>query len=212
MDIVATTTSGTNVGLVEYLLSKYEYGKVQTRLVRNLGRDVGPFLTEIPDIAISGNYEIVGHVHTKKSLAWSAADGSIWKDYLFDTLLGNQTSALADILNLFAATPDLGLVFPEDGNNIGWSSNLDCARMLAERFEGGLNLPSRPVFPVGDMFWARRRALEPLWNLGLDHVDFPPEPVGYDGTLLHAIERLTPAVCEKAGYRWATVYVDGVRR
>ncbi len=212
LDLIATATSPENFSHVEFLLSKFTGGKAVTRLVRNVGRDVGPFLTEVPETAKQGSYDIVGHVHTKKSFAWSAVAGASWKDYLLDTLIGNDASTLKEIVALFARDEKLGLIFPEDGNNIGWSSNLDHARELAARLGPDVKIPERPMFPIGNMFWARPGALKPLWDLNLSNSDFPSEPVPYDGTLLHAIERMTPTVCELAGYKWETVYVDGVLR
>ena len=67
-------------------------------------------------------------------------------------------------------------------------------------------------FPVGSMFWARTAALRPLLELGLGWDDFPEEPVPYDGSLLHAIERLLPFVVEGAGFRNAVTHVPGVTR
>jgi len=69
-------------------------------------------------------------------------------------------------------------------------------------------LPEWPVFPLGTMFWARPAALAPLWDLGLQPADFPPEPAADDGTVLHAIERLLPAVCEATGHGWATLHAE----
>ena len=39
-----------------------------------------------------------------------------------------------------------------------------------------------------------------LFNKEWNYADFPSEPVGPDGTLLHAIERLYPFVAQEAGY------------
>ena len=38
--------------------------------------------------------------------------------------------------------------------------------------------------------WARVSALLPLMNLRLEMGDYPDEPLAYDGSDLHAIERL----------------------
>ena len=65
-------------------------------------------------------------------------------------------------------------------------------------------------FPIGTMFWARSAALKPLFDLKLARDDYPPEPIPYDGTILHAIERLLPFVAQHAGYRVATTHVPGV--
>jgi lipopolysaccharide biosynthesis protein len=73
-------------------------------------------------------------------------------------------------------------------------------------------LPPHFDFPVGTMFWARPAALAPFKRLGLSWKDYPREPVPYDGTILHAIERLVPFVAQGAGYTVATTYIRGVTR
>jgi lipopolysaccharide biosynthesis protein len=62
------------------------------------------------------------------------------------------------------------------------------------------------------MFWARTKALAPLFDLNLGWNDYPEEPVPYDGTILHAFERLLPFIARHAGYRFATTHIPGVTR
>ena len=38
------------------------------------------------------------------------------------------------------------------------------------------------------------------------------EPIGYDGTFLHAIERLLPSVCLDSGKKYALTRVDNKNR
>jgi lipopolysaccharide biosynthesis protein len=42
--------------------------------------------------------------------------------------------------------------------------------------------------------------------------DYPLEPAPYDGSILHAIERMLPFIAESAGFRSAVTYVAGVTR
>jgi lipopolysaccharide biosynthesis protein len=44
------------------------------------------------------------------------------------------------------------------------------------------------------MFWARSEALRPVIDLRLGWDDYPQEPVSADGTILHTLERFTPAI------------------
>ncbi|MBS0193643.1 MAG: hypothetical protein JSR34_05295 [Proteobacteria bacterium] len=62
------------------------------------------------------------------------------------------------------------------------------------------------------MFWARTDALRPLFDLALDWSDYPSEPLPYDGSLLHALERLLPFVAAARGLRCALTNVPGVTR
>jgi lipopolysaccharide biosynthesis protein len=62
------------------------------------------------------------------------------------------------------------------------------------------------------MFWARTEALAPLVGLALNWEDYPAEPLPYDGTLLHAIERLLPLTLSLKELRLATTNVVGCTR
>lgn len=207
-DLIVTTTSDARRLEIEYALRGYKGGAVRFIVVPNRGRDIGPFITEAGQLVRDGQYDIVGHFHGKRSLAVDAALGDRWRSYLLGTLLGGE-AGLPAVLDLFAADPKLGLVFAEDRHCVGWSKNRPFADALALRTTPPLALPDWPVFPIGTMFWARPAAMQPLWalNLGLD--DFPTEPAPYDGTVLHALERLLPTICEASGHDWCTVYRRG---
>ena len=115
------------------------------------------------------------------------------------------------IIAAFQEDPKLGIVFPDDPTCVGWTGNLLEAQTLANRL--GIDpLPKALDFPVGTMFWARKGALTPLYDLQLSWNDYPREPLGYDGTMLHAIERLLPLVARKQGFRYSLTHIPGVRR
>jgi lipopolysaccharide biosynthesis protein len=117
------------------------------------------------------------------------------------------------IIQRLSRDETLGLVFPDDPHILGWGKNLPYAVSLAQRLGVSEPLPRNTFnFPVGSMFWARTAALRPLFELGLSWDDYPEEPVPYDGSLLHAIERILPFVAESAGFRSAVTHVSGVTR
>jgi len=62
------------------------------------------------------------------------------------------------------------------------------------------------------MFWAKVEALLPLFGLGLDWQDYPTESLLYDGSILHALERLLPFVAAKQGFRSVLTNVPGIIR
>jgi lipopolysaccharide biosynthesis protein len=86
----------------------------------------------------------------------------------------------------------------------------DVAERIARRIGMSATLPPFFDFPAGTMLWARTAALKPLFDLKLGWDDYPSEPVPYDGTTLHAIERLLPFLALHAGYRFATTHMPGV--
>jgi lipopolysaccharide biosynthesis protein len=103
------------------------------------------------------------------------------------------------------------MVFPDDPHVVGWTSNRAGAEALCDRLQLG-RIPENPVFPVGSMFWARVSELRPLFGLGLAWEDYPEEPVPYDGTILHVIERILPMVATAGGGQILLTHVPGVTR
>ena len=177
----------------------------------NRGRDLGPLLSELGQ-ELDRRYAFHGHLHTKKSVLIAGDTAAHWREFLLINLLGDAQRPMADrILSQLHQDSSLGLVFPDDPGCLGWTANRSAAEALAQRLE----LPPLPKainFPVGTMFWARQGALRSLYALGLQWDDYPAEPVGYDGTMLHAIERLLPQVCLANGYRYAVTHVPGYSR
>ncbi|QTL03038.1 glycosyltransferase [Aquabacter sp. L1I39] len=183
--------------------------RVGVRVVDNRGRDVGPFLLEFLPQVLEQGYDIVGHIHGKRSLSTDAAMGEAWRTFLFEHLVGGRHAMLDTIEDAFARDPHLGLVMAEDPHLVGWNENKEIAEALARRM-GIADLPDYFDFPLGTMFWTRAKALRPLADLDLAWEDFPQEPLDDDGTLLHALERLLPFVVEKAGFSTKSVRVPGV--
>jgi|GEM_PF-6978569 len=186
-------------------------GTAKVEVVRNAGRDIGPFLTGLdPDLL--RQYDVIGHVHGKKSPHVDAIMGDTWRTFLWEHLLGGRNAAADACLAAFAADTNLGLVFPEDPHLVGWDKNLEIAEDLARKMGRTAPLPMSFEWPVGTMFWGRRDALKPLFDLGLSWEDYPLEPLPEDGTLLHAIERVMPFAVEQAGFGYATTHLPEVQR
>lgn len=184
--------------------------KVVIRIVPNRGRDIGPILTEFA--AELEEYEVIGHFHTKKSLQYAnRIMVKSWNNFLAENVLGGKKAMIDVILQNMENDSELGLVFPDDPDVIGWTKNRDQAVALMKRMGINAKLPERFInFPVGTMFWARTAALQPLFDLKIDWTDYPEEPTPVDGTILHAIERILPLVSEQCGFRNAVTHVMNV--
>ena len=179
-------------------------------LVPNRGRDIGPLI----DLGqhLDSSFNFYGHLHTKKSVLIPNSLASTWRTFLLVNLLGRPDNPMLDrILSTMSTTSDLGLVFPDDPGSNNWSSNLPYAQSLAKKLDISF-LPSSINFPVGSMFWARKGALSRLYDIGLSWSDYPSEPLGYDGSILHAIERLIPIICTESGMDYAMTHVNGITR
>jgi lipopolysaccharide biosynthesis protein len=211
-DLFISVTSEGAREQVKGLLNAYKGKVVDIQLVPNRGRDIGPFLTTFGQ-RIMTNYDYVGHVHTKKTADVKDSNtGKKWYHFLLENLLGGKSSSMADsILARMKVDSSIGMVFPDEPNIIGWSANRPFAEPLAARM-GLVRLPEYIIFPVGTMFWARAAALRTLMELNLDWSDYPEEPLPYDGTMLHAIERLFPLTLAPSKLRCATTNVIGLTR
>jgi hypothetical protein len=204
-DLFVTTTSEAKAAEIETTLKPYN-GKVTIVVTPNLGRDIGPLLMHF---ASFGDYDIVGHMHGKRSPQQSGTQGENWRAFLWDHLIGGGDPMMDVIAEAFAADERLGLVFPEDPNLNHWDMNQSLAKGLADRLTPPRALPAHFEFPKGTMFWFRPAALRPLADLGWRWEDFPGEPVASDGTVLHALERLIAFSAEAAGFGFRTVHVPG---
>lgn len=203
VDIFVTATSDATAAEIRAMLSARNENATIV-VVPNRGRDIGPLLMRFSEFE---GYDVIGHVHGKRSPQQSGAQGSNWRDFLWDHLVGGDAPMLDLIAEAFASDERLGLVFPEDPNLNHWDMNQDLAQALADRMGLRRELPPHFEFPKGTMFWARPAALRPLVDLGWSWADFPVEPAASDGTVLHALERLIPFSAEHAGFGFETAHV-----
>ena len=172
-----------------YLARHLPGARLDLQSFANRGRDIGPWLAGFG--AGMQRHQLICHIHSKASPHNAAK--SDWRDQLLGAILGSP-AGVAAIMQLFAETPHLGLVFPEYhpslARQIGWGGNFPAAHALADRMGITLDPDALVPFPAGSMFWARPAALQPLFALGLGFEDFPKEAGQIDGTPAHAIERL----------------------
>jgi glycosyltransferase involved in cell wall biosynthesis len=209
-DLLLTTNDKRKAAILRSGMTNYANGKVVIRVVHNRGRDIGAFLTGFGE-DIAENYEIIGHLHSKRSLfTGTTIIGDRWREFLWQNLLGGLYPMMDIILGRLNDDSKLGIVFADDPHLADWDFNLNIAEQLAQRM--GMKQPLPPFFdfPVGTMFWARTRALTPLLKLKLRWSDYPKEPVPIDGTILHAAERLLPFVAREQGYHYASTHIPGI--
>ncbi|AOW12658.1 hypothetical protein LPB72_16650 [Hydrogenophaga crassostreae] len=198
---------------VEKILSEKGFPLATVSIHSNRGRDVFPFL----DIckSIKGRFDIIGHIHTKKSP--HVMDGSDlvarWRDLLLGNLIGSDhcENMMDRIIFHMDTHANIQLVFPDDPHVISWGKNLRFAEVLTSDLEFS-QLPKYFEFPVGTMFWATSAYLDGFVKMGMPDRFSPKEPLPIDGTILHAWERLLGA---KVGTRppgYAMTFVPGLTR
>ena len=116
-------------------------------------------------------------------------DGSVIRDFLY-------ISDVVEAIRLSCIYNGNKTIF-NIGSGVGMSLN---------------EIPENFNFPIGTMFWARKNALAPLYKLELRWEDYPDEPIGYDATILHALERVIPLVASSQGYDYKMTYLKNSTR
>ena len=167
-------------------------------LLENRGRDIRPFVQLMAKGELD-HYPSAIKIHTKKS-DYSPL-GTSWRDILIDALLPSE-AGVAQVVQRFQDDPGLGLAAPFASYISAerhWGSNRNRVLRFAERM--GLAPAQRELFFVaGSMFWFRPLALSPL-VAALRDEPFEDELGQQDGTLAHAVERLTCLSAWSAGTR-----------
>lgn len=174
--------------------------KCHVTVTPNCGRDVAPFFAACSDKI--AKYDFIGHFHTKKSVTVNWGDE--WRHYLLDQLLGSEDN-VKTIFRRFSRDARLGLCFPcpHPGmrHYMHWEKNRERCEQLLAAMGLQVQFPERPLFPVGQMFWARTKAIEPLFRNGIiNQKDFESENGQISDTLAHATERIWKYVAEGTGF------------
>ncbi|MEP7704320.1 rhamnan synthesis F family protein [Paraglaciecola sp. 25GB23A] len=205
-DLYITVCHKESVSNVEKVFSVCNFNKTQVIYVENIGRDIVPFLSALKkELFSNDDYDVVGHFHSKKSVDNEPGFGDKWLDYLMNNLVGDKAN-VAQLLSQFEDR-NCGIVYAADHHNVGLGENKQfadelCKAMNIEPMKYAAN------FPLGTMFWARPQALSLLFELDLSPFK-QAEPLPYDGSYMHAIERLLPHVARSSGFEITTVYKPG---
>jgi lipopolysaccharide biosynthesis protein len=164
--------------------------------VENRGRDIRPFLT-IYSHFLEGNYDFVCKLHSKKS---SHLNGGLqWGVDLVHQLL---CPAARDALDACRSKPSVGILAPRGSLESLADPNI---RLRSERnlitLAARLNykMTFRELFIAGSMFWFRPSALQGLYRLFMQGLEFEPELGQVDGTVAHAIERIVCVAAKADG-------------
>ena len=203
-DLYITTNTIEKKIFIEDYVNKYsKANKYEVLIVENKGRDVYPLITQLKKVI--NNYKYFCHIHTKKSFHFSEL-GDNWRKYLYGNLLGNK-DIISEILSNFENIEKLGIIFPEtfpyqlkyilneNKNNIKNTNKL-----LNKIFpDSAYNIGSQFEFPVGNMFWARTKAVHQIFEYPLEN-KCPREKGQYDGTIMHAVERIWLFIAKLNGY------------
>jgi rhamnosyltransferase len=207
-DLIVTTTTEKKRASILASLEPYGLPSVDVRVVAsNRGRAESAFIVACRDVLVSGDYDLILKIHSKKSPQNGHNVGSLFKHHTVDNLLSSP-GYVGSILEMFANQPSLGMVFPPVVHigfpTLGhsWFTNREAAFELATKL--GIHTVfdrATPVAPYGTMFWARPEALAKLAGHPFTFKDFAGEEEGWgDGMLGHVLERLYGYAVMDAGF------------
>jgi rhamnosyltransferase len=206
-DLYITTSSEQKKKNIELALLKYNVNKFEVRVVEeNRGRDMGSLFVTLRDVLLSGEYDYLCRVHSKKSPQNGHNMALMFKEHMYDNLL-HSPGYVKRVIDLFDKNETLGMVFPPVVHiaypTLGhaWFANREPATHWAK--ELGITTTfddATPMAPYGTMFWFRPEAIKKISTYPFKWTDFPPEPNHTDGGLAHVLERLLGYSVMSEGY------------
>ena len=212
-DLYISTTSKEKKEFIENYIEKSEKttaNKYEIKVYENKGRDVYPFIRQMRNHY--KEYKYICHLHTKRS-AHKLYLGSNWSEYLYNNLIGSKR-IIFEILYDFEQNEKLGFIFPEpyyelikgilEFNNLNIAlhkKNKNYMNDILKRIFHKYKVSDKLIFPIGDMFWAKTKAIYQIFNIRLK---FPKELGQTNETIIHAIERLWLYFVKLNGYLYKT--------
>ena len=156
--------------------------------VKNLGRDIYPFLQAIKHQYVL-DCDIFLKIHTKKSLHLDEYKGRNWRQQLLTTLCKDKEQT-AQIAAALYNSDEAWLACPEafTAGNESWGKNKKNVKNLANRL--GVGISKNLVFAAGSMFWARSEIAKELHALEITEREYSEKHDQLDGAIPHAVERL----------------------
>lgn len=167
----------------------------------NRGRNFAPFLVEFSELI--KQHDLILHLHTKKSLH-NGDEAVRWRTHLYRSLIGSPYQ-INGFLTLFSER-HLGVIYPRAYRWLPyWAHHWLSNAHLIDHFFKRIGVAYKTSltyldFPVGSMFWASSKALQPLWDADWSYDDFPLESGQLDGTIAHVLERTICLVADTQGY------------
>ena len=160
-DLYITTNSSEKSKFIEDYVKRYSNAnKYEITIMKNKGRDMLPLLFQLKNKI--RRYKYLCHIHTKKSNFTEF--GNVWRQYLFENLLGNSERIL-EILHIFEENELMGFIYPEifyRSTRLPFILNRNNSlylNFLLNRMYPKSRVGKEFKFPLGNMFWARVDAI-----------------------------------------------------
>lgn len=202
-----------NLNVLEELKDKYSNStNIFILKKENRGRDISALLVAFK--SYMNRYDYICFLHDKKEkYDLLAEDVEFWRENLWENMIFSE-SYIWNAIDLMR-DEHYGVLLPPKpvGKYLDtmyvdcWRENYDNVVLLAQQL--GLKLPidreDTDVLAIGTVFWCNVGALKKLFSYEWTYEDFMDEPLPYDGTISHAIERIVGFVALDAGYKVGTI-------
>lgn len=202
---ISTDTQEKKMEISKKMQNVCNAARVIVDVFENRGRDVAPFIEQMRDHI--DDYEYVCHVHSKKTVTGDY--GNEWRKYNFRHLFGSS-QYMKRMFSFMENNDEIGIIFPEIYPVLKfqaiWGGNKEGVAKLLKRVGIDTDLPETPVFPVGNMFWAKTKAIKPIFKSDIMIKDFPEELGQVNATLAHQIERAWVYVAKSEGFEYCKVF------
>ena len=133
---------------------------------------------------------------------------------MYKNLIGSKET-ISDIIFDFEKNKKLGFIFPEEyyeikkgikdfeNSNLSLNSdNKEYMNFILDAIFHKYKVGEKLVFPVGNMFWAKTKAIYQIFKLKLK---FPDELGQINTTIMHAIERIWLYLVKINGYYYKKI-------
>ena len=206
VDLIVTTSVALSGAWIDNL-RRFFHNSLYIITTENRGRDIRPFLLAYRLIAAK-KYKFACKIHTKTTPDAIAED--YWRNQLIGSLL-KSPEEVDEIIQALMRNKDLGLIVPQNTLTALSEATLKSNRSWLNKLMARMGEPEQAgkyafEFPASAMFWFRVRSLEKLLDEKfIDLDEFEKEAGQVDGTLPHAVERITCFLVEKSGFQVKTL-------
>lgn len=200
---------------LENYLQKWNLQFCRIVMKQNRGRDLSALLVAFREKVCQ--YKYICFVHDKKEKYQKlSADTQMWIRSMWDNTLLSE-AYIYNVLDLLVKNKRLGLLVPPEmaGKRLNhayvdtWKANYENTVDLARELKLDCNISKKyPSVTLGTVFWCKSAALEKLLAREWKYEDFHEEPLPWDGTVSHAIERILGYVAQDAGFETGYVMSD----
>ena len=206
VDLIVTTSVALSEAWIDNL-RRFFHNSVYILTTENRGRDIRPFVLAYRSI-VAKKYKFACKIHTKKTPD-AIAEGH-WRNQLLSSLL-KSPEEVDETVRALERNKNLGLIVPQNTLTALSEATLKSNRAWLNKLMVRMGEPEQAgkhafEFPASAMFWFRVRSLEKLLDEKfIDLDEFEKETGQVDGTLPHAVERITCFLVEKSGFQVKTL-------